>query len=63
MSFFTEDPYLLVQDDLIVAKVRALNAVGWSDFSELNTIGQRVETKPLFAPPDLQIDYSKTDEQ
>jgi hypothetical protein len=56
MHFFTESPYLLVQDDLIVAKVRALNVVGWSEYSELNIIGQVVQTKPLVAPPILVID-------
>jgi hypothetical protein len=56
MHFFTESPYLLVQDDLIVAKVRALNVVGWSEYSKLNTIGQVVQTKPLVAPPILVID-------
>lgn len=36
----------LTVDSLIKVKVRALNAKGWGAFSELNTAGALVETKP-----------------
>lgn len=39
MDFFTQEPYNLVLDDLVQAKVRALNVVGWSEYSEPNTVG------------------------
>lgn len=35
----TESPLLLVQGDLIVAKVRAGNDIGWGEYSTPNTVG------------------------
>ena len=62
MEFFPQAPYNLVQGDLIVAIVRAQNEVGWSQYSSENSVGQTVETTPLFAPEPLQIDFANTDE-
>lgn len=39
MTVFTTTPYLLAAGTLIQAKVRAHNKIGWSDYSDLNTIG------------------------
>jgi hypothetical protein len=33
MQTFIEAPYNLVQGDLIIATVQALNSIGWSDAS------------------------------
>jgi hypothetical protein len=59
---FTIEPYQLVQDDLVQAKVRARNIVGWSEFSEPNSIGQVIQTRPMTAPPNLIIDFALTNE-
>jgi hypothetical protein len=53
MLSVTEPPLSLQYGVLIQAKVRALNAFGWSDYSEVNTEGQLTEQKPatpLYAP-------------
>jgi len=39
MLSVTQAPLFLTQGDLIVARVRALNAVGWGNFSQANTVG------------------------
>jgi len=39
-------PYSLTFDNLVVAKVQALNARGWSDLSNVNTVGERIKTAP-----------------
>jgi hypothetical protein len=39
MLSVTEDPLNLQYGDMIVAKVRAQNQFGWSDYSEPNTVG------------------------
>lgn len=39
-------PYSLAQGDLVVARVSAQNANGWSDVSEVNTSGANIETEP-----------------
>ena len=48
-----EDPLWLEQGDLIVAKVRAINQIGYGEYSSTNTLGQMTEKKPAtpaFAP-------------
>ena len=62
MQTFIDAPYNLVQGDLIIATVQALNSIGWSDASQLNISGQSVETKPPVAPKALIVDLSKTNE-
>jgi hypothetical protein len=42
-----DEPLLLVQGDLIVAKVRARNSIGWGDISDTNTGGQTTQQKPI----------------
>jgi hypothetical protein len=42
----TTSPLLLVQGDLIVAKIRAKNSLGWGEFSPVNTHGQTTKQKP-----------------
>jgi len=37
----------LAFDDLVQAKVRALNVKGWSDYSEPNSDGFRIQVAPL----------------
>ena len=39
MKTLTEAPYSLPAGTLIRAKVRAHNKIGWSVYSDLNTIG------------------------
>ena len=56
-----EAPLLLVQGDLITAKVRAFNSIGWGEYSPANTQGQAVEALPAiptFAP--IMISQSET---
>lgn len=48
MNDLVNAPYSLSLGDLIVAKVRALNTIGWSEFSSENTSGATVATKPTF---------------
>ena len=62
MTRFLSSPYNLNQGDTIVATVSSRNTVGWSDISTPNTIGQQVKQPPPIAPPSLNIDYSKTNE-
>ena len=48
-----EGPLYLAKGDLIVAKVRAYNKIGWGDYSDANSVGQVTELKPgvpTFAP-------------
>ena len=42
MSVLTAHPYLLEEGDLIVAQVEALNDIGFSVPSNINTDGARV---------------------
>jgi len=35
-------PYSLAFNELVVAKVQAYNARGWSDFSPINVVGERI---------------------
>ena len=41
-----ESPLTLAKGDLIVAKLRAYNKIGWGDYSDPNTVGQVTELKP-----------------
>jgi hypothetical protein len=41
-------PFLLEFDDLVQIRVQAKNSRGWSDFSDLNTDGARIQSEPLF---------------
>lgn len=51
MADLTQAPYSLSLGDLIVAKVRANNPIGWSLFSDENTSGATVQTKPATMNP------------
>jgi len=55
-------PFQLSQGDLIVAKVEAKNQIGWSNLSNANSDGQRVEIKPPATPADLIVNLDETDE-
>ena len=46
MSSLTQAPYLLTYSSLVVAKVQAHNAVGWSILSPANTAGATVQVAP-----------------
>ena len=46
MITLTSAPYSLSEGTLIRAKVRAHNKIGWSVFSELNTLGVVAQTTP-----------------
>jgi hypothetical protein len=46
MSVFTSQPYNYVLGDVIVFRVSAYNANGWSDPSEENTSGATAKTTP-----------------
>lgn len=46
MSVFWTSPFNLLQDDLIQLKVATKNQLGWGEFSDQNTIGLTVQTKP-----------------
>ena len=63
MLDFSEEPFDLAQGDLIIARVRAQNSIGWSDPSIENDIGQQVQTAPLPQPADLAVNFDQTDEQ
>ena len=41
-------PFELEFDDLIVARVRAHNSRLWSDWSDGNTVGEKIKTEPRF---------------
>jgi hypothetical protein len=47
MSVFWSSPFSLSQGDLIKVKVRAINSVGSGSYSDLNSVGATVYTKPL----------------
>jgi hypothetical protein len=53
MERFIKAPYNLAQGDLIAAIVSGQNAVGWSDYSLVNTEGVRVQKKPNSVPKPL----------
>jgi hypothetical protein len=46
MSVFTSSPYSLTQGDTILAKVKALNSIGWSGLSSVSTTTTDVEVVP-----------------
>ena len=51
----------LEQDDLIAVRVQALNEIGWSGFSEPNSIGQTIIVlpySPTMAPVLITQDQS-----
>lgn len=40
-------PYSLVYNDLVVAKIRARNSIGWAnEYSEENTDGAKIQVLP-----------------
>jgi hypothetical protein len=43
-----QEPFSYLFDDLVVARVRAYNGRGWSNYSEANTVGVRIQTEPRF---------------
>ncbi len=46
ISALRNAPYNLVRLELIKAKIRAKNIRGWSDYSDVNTVGVTVKTEP-----------------
>jgi hypothetical protein len=52
MSIFTSSPYSYLVTELLVAKVRAHNERGWSDYSIANVVGVTAMTHPdtMIAP-------------
>ena len=46
MPILTAAPYSYLLDDLIVVRVSARNAMGWSNVSPLNTVGATAKTVP-----------------
>jgi hypothetical protein len=46
MTTLTAYPYLLAQGSLIIARVSALNVIGWSTPSADNTVGVTASTTP-----------------
>ena len=45
-------PFNLVQGQVVIAKIKAYNERGWSDFSPANTAGAKIQTEPAYmAPP------------
>jgi len=61
MSDFLVSPYTLIRGDLIIARVSALNSIGWSSPSPLNTAGVVVQTTPA-QPSALIVNTALTDE-
>lgn len=41
-----QEPFSYEFDDLVVARVRAYNSRGWSEYSDSNTVGVRIQTEP-----------------
>lgn len=53
MNLLADDPYNLVQGDLIAVKARAINSIGNGDFSDPNAVGvtmQQPPSTPLLHP-------------
>lgn len=48
----------LQKDQLVQAKVRAMNAKGWGNFSEINVVGQHVNVLPSKTTP-ITIDFTE----
>lgn len=46
MIVLTSAPYSIPAGTLIQAQVRAMNKIGWSDYSDLNAAGVVAQTKP-----------------
>ncbi len=40
-------PYNLDYPDIVIAKVRSRNLIGWSELSDANVIGGKVLTEPV----------------
>jgi hypothetical protein len=40
-------PFNLDYPDLVIAKVRSRNLIGWSELSDANIIGGKVLTEPI----------------
>lgn len=59
MSVFTSAPFNLVHDQLIVARIRAINSYGNSDWSDLNTKGELIKSVP-FQMPQMETIYTIT---
>lgn len=55
-------PYSLVYADLVVAKVRASNAIGWGPYSQPNSVGALVQTEPVTAATPTPARGSRTDD-
>ena len=59
ISTLREAPYSLVYNDLVVAKGRAYNSIGFGHYSEPNIFGARVSTIPSkMDPPRLDNELS-----
>lgn len=44
-------PFSLPYDKLVTVKVRARNQFGFGDYSEVNTVGARIQVEPVQMPP------------
>lgn len=49
-------------DDLVQVKVRALNLKGWSDYSEPNSEGFRIQVAPIFMNVAVRSELTNTEE-
>lgn len=61
MSELRGSTWNLPLNKLVVAKVRALNSIGWSSYSAINTAGVLIKTEPQ-APPSPVASGASTDE-
>ena len=50
MNVFTAAPYNLAYEQMIVARIRAVNSYGYGDWSDLNTEGETIKSVPLQMP-------------
>jgi hypothetical protein len=62
MLEFSESPLLLEQGEIIVARVRAGNDIGWGEFSDVNTVGQATQLKPS-TPSEVPILISQSESE
>lgn len=52
MTTLQEEPWNLIQNDLVQARVQAANENGWGEVSEMNIVGGTISVKPyqMMAP-------------
>ena len=61
MSVFWNSPISLPYNNLIIAKLRAKNQIGWGTFSNENNAGVLVQVAPLTAATPTPARGSRTD--